>query len=59
MSGHLIFLVDGSKSSDFLADELGQIFINGQNSNAMNSAVANKLTGDDYDVGLSLLGKIS
>ena len=45
------------KDSDFLADELGQIFINGQNSNAMNSAVANKLTGDDYDVGLSLLGK--
>ena len=45
------------KDPKFLADELLQVFSYGQNSNISNSAVANKLTGDDYDVGLSLKGK--
>jgi predicted nucleic acid-binding Zn-ribbon protein len=55
----LVILSSWSDQSDpeFLADELTQIFSYGQNSTITNSVVANKLTGDDYDVGLSLNGK--
>ena len=40
-----------------MSEELKQVFDYGQNSSITNSSVANKLTGDDYDVGLSLLGR--
>jgi hypothetical protein len=55
----LVILSSWSDQNDpaFLADELTQVFSYGQNSNITNSAVANKLTGDDYDVGLSLKAK--
>ena len=45
------------KDPQFLSEELKQVFDYGQNSSITNSSVANKLTGDDYDVGLSLLGR--
>ncbi len=45
------------KDPAFLGEELKQVFAYGQNSSVNNSTVANKLTGDDYDVGLSLLGR--
>ena len=46
-----------NKNPEFLDDELSRIFNYGQNSNLVNSTVGRKLTGDDYDIGLSLLGK--
>lgn len=45
------------KAPEFLDDELSRVFNFGQNSSVMTSTVSNKLTGDDYDVGLSILGK--
>ena len=45
------------RDPEFLDEEMIQLFTYGQNSNIMNSKLGNKLTGDDYDVGLSVLGK--
>ena len=45
------------KDPDFLDVELTQVFNFGQSSSIASSSVGNKLTGDDYDVGLSILGK--
>jgi hypothetical protein len=45
------------RDPEFLDEEMVQLFTYGQNSNIINSKVGNKLTGDDYDVGLSILGK--
>jgi hypothetical protein len=45
------------RDPEFLDEEMVQLFTYGQNSNIMNSKLGNKLTGDDYDVGLSVLGK--
>lgn len=45
------------KDPEFLDVELNQVFNFGQGSNIASSSVGNKLTGDDYDVGLSILGK--
>ena len=46
-----------NKNPKFLDDELSRVFNYGQNSSIMSSSVGNKLTGDDYDVALSVLGK--
>ena len=45
------------KDPEFLDDELAQVFNYGQNSSIVSSTVGDKLTGDDYDIGLSILGK--
>lgn len=45
------------KDPGFLDNELIKIFNFGQVGSMMNSNLGNKLTGDDYDVGLSILGK--
>lgn len=45
------------KDPEFLDVELNQVFNFGQGSNIASSSVGNKLIGDDYDVGLSILGK--
>ena len=45
------------RDPEFLDEEMVQLFTYGQNSNIMNSKLGNKLTGEDYDVGLSVLGK--
>jgi len=45
------------RDPEFLDEEMIQLFNYGQNSNIMNSKLGNKLSGDDYDVGLSVLGK--
>ena len=45
------------KDPVFLSEELSQVFNFGQNSSIIQSEVASDLTGDDYDVGLSVLGR--
>jgi cell division protein FtsB len=45
------------RDPEFLDEEMNQLFSYGQNSGIMNSKIGNKLTGDDYDVGLSILGR--
>ena len=44
------------RNPEFLDEELNNLFVYGQNSNIINSEIGTKLTGDDYDVGLSIKG---
>ena len=54
MLGDSFFWWSNDRNPEFLDEELNNLFVYGQNSNIINSEIGTKLTGDDYDVGLSI-----